>query len=98
MKKNKEPNTEKVGKARGFMLANFIYLILFYVVYFIIVPTVLYFRATICALDLFTTYCAAIPTSTTGMMDFILFVVVPIGALLFTIWSSKEPQYVAYQQ
>jgi hypothetical protein len=81
------------GKLRGFILSNFLYLILFYVVYFILVPTVKYMKDTTCGLDIFAGYCAAIPTSTNMAMDFMLYVLVPIAAFIVTIVASQEPSY-----
>lgn len=73
-------------------MQNFIYLIVFYVMYFALVATVLYFKTEICAIDMLTTYCDAIPTGTVGMMNFLLFVLVPILAAIWTFRSSSEPQ------
>jgi hypothetical protein len=79
-------------RLKGFVLSNLLYLILFYVMYFILVPLALYMHDTTCGLDIFTGYCADIPASTTNAMNFLLFVVIPIAAFIVTIIASKEPQ------
>lgn len=77
---------------KGVLMQNFIYLIVFYMLYFALVSIVLYFKAEICAITILTTYCAAIPVGTVGMMNFLLFVLVPLLAAIWTFRSSAEPQ------
>lgn len=36
---------------------------------------------------------ALIPESTNLFMDFLIYVVVPIAALLWALWSDQPPQY-----
>jgi len=83
-----------VSKIRGLAMTNLIYLCLFYVVYFLLVPAVMYMKATLLAIDIFVPYAALIPASTDAFMNFLLFVVVPIAALLWTLMSDQQPQYV----
>jgi len=80
-------------RLKGFILSNLLYLILFYIMYFILVPVAGYMKDTSCGLDIFAGYCAAIPTSTTNAMNFLLYVVVPVAAFIVTLLASKEPQY-----
>jgi len=87
---------KKFGR-KGVIYSNFVYLILFYVIYFILVTTVLYFKAVVCDTEPFSTYCTEIPDSTITMMNMILYVAVPLLALAYTIMSSRpEQQYIAY--
>jgi len=81
------------AKLKGNIVANFIYLILFYILYFIAVPVAKYAVATIGAVDILNPYYLAIPSSTTTFMDFLLYVVIPLTALIWTIFASTQPQY-----
>ena len=78
------------------LIRNFMVLLLFYVAYFIMIPTVGYFKDTICNLDIFTTYCDAIPNSTNLAMNFLIYGLVPISAFLFVLFASSDPGYQAY--
>lgn len=84
-------------KAKGVIWANFAYLVMFYVGYFLLVPSMSYVVATIGATPPLDTYYSAIPASTTTMMNFIIYVAVPIMALVWTIVSSTQPQQVYYR-
>lgn len=86
----------KMGR-KGVVFSNFIYLIMFYVIYFPMVAVVLYFNDVISETWPFSDYWADIPDSTFFLMDLILFVVVPLAALAYTIMSSRpQEQYIAY--
>ena len=78
----------------GIILANLLYLAVFYLVYFITVGAVFYAKNVITTNPVFSPYVAMIPASTNYMMDFLIFVVVPLAALIWTMWSSTQPQYV----
>jgi hypothetical protein len=77
---------------KGVLMQNFIYLVVFYIMYFALVAITLYFKTEICAISMLSTYCAAIPSGTVGMMNFLLFVLVPLLAAIWTFRSSSEPQ------
>ena len=81
-------------RLKGIAMANLVYLIVFYILYFPLVYTAGYILDTINALAIFAPYVAAIPASTTAFMNFMLYVIVPLTALLWTIWSNSQPQYV----
>ena len=82
---------------KGVIFSNFIYLILFYVIYFVLVSTVLYFNDVLSQTWPFSDYWSDIPETTTTLMNMILFVVIPLAALAYTIMSSRpEQQYVTY--
>lgn len=82
-----------LARLKGLILSNFIYLIIFYLIYFTMVLVALYTKEQICGLDIFATYCSStIPESTTAMMNFMLFVVVPLAAMAVTILSSTPQQ------
>jgi len=87
----------KLERIKGVIMQNFLYLLVFYAIYFVSVPMILYFKDTICGIDILTTFCATIPSGTTGMMNFLLFVLVPILAAIWTIISSTTPQYERVQ-
>jgi hypothetical protein len=78
------------------LIRNFMILLLFYIAYFIMVPTVGYFKDTICNIDIFTTYCDAIPGSTTLAMNFLIYGLVPISAFLYVLFASSDPQQQVY--
>jgi len=42
-------------------------------------------------------YASNIPSSTSAFMDFLLYVVIPIAALIWTIISSRQPEYQVVQ-
>lgn len=87
----------KYGLLKGVIMRNLIYLVLFYIIYFPAVIIAHYSRDTICnSWDTFTTICDAIPASTDSALNFILYVVVPLSALLWTIWSASPPTYQQY--
>ena len=81
-------------RLHGLAMTNLIYLVLFYVLYFLLVPAALYMKDTLLTIDIFVPYAALIPASTDAFMNFLLFVVVPIAALLWTLMSDQQPQYV----
>lgn len=80
-------------KLKGVAMANLIYLIVFYIMYFPLVYTAGYVLDTINGLAIFAPYVAAIPASTTAFMNFMLYVMVPLGALIWTLWSNSQPTY-----
>ncbi|MEM5867194.1 MAG: hypothetical protein QXG39_04675 [Candidatus Aenigmatarchaeota archaeon] len=81
---------EKKVRSKGVIVANFLYLVIFYVLYFLMIPVIQYTVEMISGIDIFSSY--PIPDSTKMFMNLILYVVVPLLALIWTIWSS-QPQY-----
>jgi hypothetical protein len=82
-----------LAKLKGNIVANFLYLVLFYIAYFLMLPVTKYTVALIGSIDILAPYYLAIPSSTTSFMDFILYVVLPVCALIWTIYSSTQPTY-----
>lgn len=76
---------------KGLILSNFLYMAGFFVVYFPLTAIALYMKDTICGLAIFVTYCAQIPASSSLAMNFVLFVMIPMAAILFTIFASRQP-------
>lgn len=87
----KEKEVRKMGQknSKGLVMSNLLYLIIFYVMYFLLVSVVKYFLDVIGSTEPLTQYYQAIPSSTKGLMDLILYVVIPIAALIFTLLASK---------
>lgn len=83
---------------RGLILQNFLYLVVFFIIYFPMVAIALYAKAQICGIETFTTYCDEIPASTNTAMNFLLFVLVPLSAIIWTIISSSQPSYQQYPE
>jgi hypothetical protein len=79
---------------RGVIIRNFIYLIVFFVIYFPMVIVAQYMKTEICAVDTFTSYCNAIPSTTVTALNFLLYVAVPLSAFIWVFISSSEPQRV----
>jgi hypothetical protein len=77
---------------KGVLMQNFIYLIVFYILYFALVVIALYFKDEICAISMLTSYCALIPAGTNGMMNFLLFVLVPLLAAIWVFRATSESQ------
>jgi hypothetical protein len=85
---------KKMGK-KGVIMSNLLMLGLFYLIYFTMIPVVKYATEMIGNTSPLDTYYDAIPTGTTQMMDLILYAIIPIGALIFTLMSSRpQEQYV----
>lgn len=84
------------GKLKGIIWSNFIYLAFFYLMFFILAPTIKLVVAELEAIPVLTPYADEIPESTEQMMDFILYVVVPLSALAFTLKASLEPEQQYY--
>lgn len=81
-----------IGRPVGLILSNFMYLIMFYLAYFPMTIAALYAKDQICTtITLFTAYCNQIPASTTLAMNFMLFALIPLAALIFTIMASRQP-------
>jgi hypothetical protein len=88
-----KPKEIKTIKLKGLAMVNLVYLIMFYIMYFPLVYTAGYILDTINALTIFAPYVATIPASTTAFMAFMLYVMVPLMALIWTIRSNAEPTY-----
>ena len=85
----------KLRTSKGLVMSNLLYLIIFYLVYFFLVSAVRYFVDTIGNTEPLTSYYQAIPESTKAMMDLILYVVIPLAALIVTLIASKpQERYV----
>jgi hypothetical protein len=76
---------------RGNILSNFMYLGLFMIVYFIMTPMIFYVIDTISSTAPLSSY--PIPESTTAILQFLIYVLVPIMAIVWTILSSSQPNY-----
>jgi hypothetical protein len=76
---------------RGNILSNFMYLVMFLIVYFIMTPLLWYIVDTVTATAPLSSY--PIPSGTIGIMQFLIYVLVPIMAVVWTILSSSQPQY-----
>ena len=85
----------RIGK-KGVVFSNFIYLMLFYVIYFPMVAVILYFNDIISQTWPFSDYWSQIPDSTFFLMNLILFLVVPLAALAYTIMSSRPEEQAIY--
>lgn len=81
--------------SKGNIVVNMLYLVVFYIIYFFIVLAARYTLATLQVTEPLSLYWDEIPSSTIQLMDFIIFIVVPIAALIWTIIASRpEPEYV----
>ena len=85
---------------KGVMLANWIYLIVFLFIYLISLPVIQSTMGTLQTIfsdfngdDLW----SDIPDSTWLLLNILLYVLVPLGAIAWTILASK-PREVAYAQ
>lgn len=78
---------------KGVMLANWIYLIIFLFLYFISLPTLQNVLGIIA--DVFPSEYSDIPASTWFLMNLLAYVLVPLGAIAWTILSSR-PQEQPY--
>ena len=87
----------KIEQLRGVIIRNLLFLVMFFVIYFPLVSIAFYYKDTICGVDLFTTYCNNIPESTNTTMAFILYGLLPLGAIIWTIWSMSAPTYEEYR-
>lgn len=81
---------KKKKMSKGVIVANFLYLVIFYLLYFLMIPFIEYTIEQINGIEIFSAY--QIPDSTKMFLNLILYVVVPLLALIWTIWSS-QPQY-----
>ena len=81
---------------KGIIIRNFLYLIVFFILYFPLVTVAQYFKDQICNVDTFTSYCNNIPSSTIAVLNFLLYAIVPLGAIIWTFISQSEPQQVYY--
>lgn len=86
---------KKLGR-KGVVFSNFIYLILFYVIYFPLVMVALYFRDVISTTYPFSDYWSDIPESTIFLMNMIIFIIIPLAALAYTIMSSRPQEQPVY--
>jgi hypothetical protein len=81
--------------AKGVMVVNWIFLVIFYLIYFITIPTL---QSVMSILQgIFSDFggnnlWAGIPDSTWFLMNLILYIIVPIGALVWTILASRPQQ------
>jgi hypothetical protein len=82
---------------KGVIIRNLLYLVMFYIIYFPLVATAFYAKDQICGVETFTTYCDNIPASTTMALNFIMYVVLPLGALLWAVMSMSAPSYEQYR-
>lgn len=83
---------------KGVMMANWIYLVVFLFIYFMSIPTVQYIMGVF--EGIFTNFNGVdlwsdIPDSTWFLMNLLLYVIVPLGAIAWTILASK-PREVVY--
>jgi hypothetical protein len=80
------------------MLANWMYLIVFLFIYFLSINTVQYVMGIL--QGIFTNFNGLnlwddIPDSTMFLMNLLIYIIVPIGAIVWTILASK-PREVSY--
>jgi len=84
----------RIGK-KGFAVVNMLHLVIFYIIYFFMVLTAKYFMGVLQVTEPLSTYWEEIPSSAKMLMDLIIFIVIPIAALIWTILASRpEPEYV----
>ena len=88
-------------RLKGVIFVNFIYLVVFLFVYLMAVPTVQMIMGVIASV--FTdfdgvNYWDSIPLETWFLLNVLMYVLVPLGAIAWFIWSSKpkEAYYPMY--
>ena len=84
--------------SKGVMLSNWMYLIVFLFIYFLSIGTVQVGMGVL--EEVFTNFdgvnlWADIPDSTWMLMNLLIYIIVPLGAIAYTILASK-PQEVVY--
>lgn len=84
---------------KGNLMANWIFLIVFLFIYFLSIPTVQAVMGTI--QGVFTNFNGVnlwddIPDSTWFLLNLLAYVIVPLGAIAWTILASKPQQQVPY--
>lgn len=86
---------------KGVVMRNLLFLVIFFMAYFPLVLTGYFMKDTLCnavaETGVFETDCDDIPAYTTALLGFLLFGVVPFGAILWAIFSMSQPTYQPYQ-